>query len=106
MAKIIKGDRVKVLSGKDAGKEGRVITVYPAKKKALVEGVNRATRHEKVRPARGRAGQEGGIVVKEMPLDLSNVALICKTDGPTRVGFRIEPDGSKVRICKKCGAEL
>jgi len=106
VAKILKGDRVKVLTGKDAGKEGRVITIYPVKQKALVEGVNRVTRHEKIRPARGRSGQEGGIIVKEMPVDLSNIALMCKTDGPTRVGFRIEPDGTKVRICKKCEAEL
>jgi len=106
VAKILKGDRVKVLTGKDAGKEGRVITIYPDKQKALVEGVNRVTRHEKVRPARGRSGQEGGIIVKEMPIDLSNIALMCKTDGATRVGFRIEPDGSKIRICKKCEAEL
>ena len=106
MNKIRKGDRVHVLTGKDAGKEGRVIAVYPDRGRLIVEGVNRVKRHEKVRPARGRAGQEGGIVTKELPVDLSNVTLICGKDGPTRIGFRIEPDGSKVRICTKCEAEL
>ncbi len=95
-----------VLTGKDAGKEGRVIAVYPLKNRVLVEGINRVKRHEKVRPARGRAGQEGGIITKELPVDMSNVTLICSNDGPTRVGFRVDDDGSKVRICKKCEAEI
>lgn len=106
MLKVKKGDRVHVLTGKDAGKEGRVIAVYPSKSRVLVEGVNRVKRHEKVRPSRGRAGQEGGIVTKELPVDVSNVTLICSNDGPTRVGFRVEEDGSRVRICKKCEAEI
>lgn len=106
MTRIRKGDRVHVLSGKDAGREGRVIAVYPGRSRVLVEGVNRVKRHEKVRPARGRAGQEGGIVTKELPIDLSNVTLVCSNDGPTRVGFKTEPDGTKKRICKKCEAEI
>lgn len=106
MSRIRKGDRVHVLTGKDAGKEGRVIAVYPLKNRVLVEGINRVKRHEKVRPARGRAGQEGGIVTKELPVDMSNVTLVCSNDGPTRVGFRVDDDGSKVRICKKCEAEI
>ena len=102
-AKVRKGDRVGVLSGKDAGKQGRVIAVLPAQGKVLVEGVNRVKRHEKVRPSRGRGGQEGGIVTKELPVDLSNVALICPSCGaPRRVGFKTEEDGSRTRICKKC----
>lgn len=106
MNRIRKGDRVHVLAGKDAGKEGRVIAVYPTEGRVLVEGINRVKRHEKVRPAKGRAGQEGGIVTKELPVNLSNVTLICSSDGPTRVGFRVEPDGSKVRVCRKCEAEI
>lgn len=106
MSRIRKGDRVHVLTGKDAGKEGRVIAVYPLKNRVLVEGVNRVKRHEKVRPARGRAGQEGGIVTKELSVDMSNVTLVCSNDGPTRVGFRVDDDGSRVRICKKCEAEI
>lgn len=104
--KIRKGDRVSVRTGKDAGKEGNVIAVLPAKNRVLVQGVNRVKRHEKVRPARGRQGQEGGIVSKEMPVDLSNVSLICPTDGPVRTRTRIESDGTKTRVCVKCETEL
>lgn len=106
MLKVRKGDRVKVLSGKDAGKEGRVIEVQPSKKSVLVEGVNRVKRHEKIRPARGRSGQQGGIISKEMPVHVSNVSPVCRNDGVARVGFTTGPDGTKVRVCKKCGAEL
>ncbi len=106
MPSIRKGDRVAILTGKDSGKQGRIITVLPSKGRVLVEGVNRVKRHEKVRPARGRQGQEGGIVTKELPINISNVALICPTDGPTRAGTRINPDGTKVRICVKCQGEI
>jgi large subunit ribosomal protein L24 len=103
--KIRKGDQVAVLSGKDIGAQGRVLQVLPKKGKVLVEGVNRITRHEKVRMNR-RGGQEGGIAHKEAPVDASNVALVCPTDGPTRAGFRVDESGAKVRVCKKCGTEL
>lgn len=106
MTKIRKGDRVQVLTGKDSGKQASVISVYPAANRVLVQGVNKVKRHEKVRPATGRHGQEGGIVTKEMPVHLSNVALICPTDGPVRVRTRMEPDGTKVRLCVKCESEL
>jgi large subunit ribosomal protein L24 len=105
--KLKKGDEVEVISGKEPGARGRILQVLPKKGKVLVEGVNRVTRHEKVRPAAGRAGQEGGIAHKEAAIDISNVALVCPTDGPTRVGYRVdEASGSKVRVCKKCGTEL
>ncbi len=104
--KIKKGDRVQIIAGKDLGAQGRVLEVLPKKRRVIIEGVARATRHEKVRMNR-RGTQEGGIAHKEMPIDISNVAIICPTDGPTRVGFRIEDaTGAKVRICKKCGTEL
>lgn len=107
MEKVRKGDRVGVLSGKHAGKEGRVIRVLPRERRVLVEGVNFVKRHEKVRPGRGRGGQQGGIVTTELPVDLSNVEPVCATCGrPRRVGFRIEPDGSKVRICRVCESEV
>jgi large subunit ribosomal protein L24 len=102
--KIRKGDRVAVIAGKDLGAEGSVLQVLPRKNKVLVEGINQVTRHEKVRMSR-RGAQEGGITHKEAAINLSNVALICPTDGPTRVGFRLE-GGAKVRVCKKCGTEL
>jgi large subunit ribosomal protein L24 len=105
MAKIRKGDQVAVLSGKDVGAQGRVLQVLPKKGKVLVEGINRVTRHEKVRMNR-RGGQEGGIAHKEAPIDASNVALVCPTDGPARAGFKIDESGGKVRVCKKCGTEL
>lgn len=105
-AKIRKGDRVQVLTGKDAGKQGKVITVFPKDNRVLVEGVNRVKRHEKFRPARGRSAQEGGIITKEMSVHLSNVALICPSDGPVRPRVHIQPDGTKVRICSKCESEL
>ena len=104
--KIKKGDKVAVISGKDLGAEGRVLEVIPSKRRVMVEGVNRVTRHEKVRMNR-RGSQEGGIAHKEAPIDISNVALVCPTDGPTRVGYRVEEGtGAKVRVCKKCGTEL
>ena len=106
VARIKKGDRVRVLTGKDASKEGNVIAVLPSKNRVLVQGVNKVKRHEKVRPARGRQGQEGGIISKEMPVNLSNVSLICPTDGPVRTRIRVEPDGTKVRVCVKCDTEL
>jgi large subunit ribosomal protein L24 len=105
--KIRKGDEVQVIAGKDVGARGRVIQVLPGVRRILIEGVNQVTRHEKLRQATGRAGQQGGITHKEAPIDISNVALVCPTDGPARAGYRIEEGtGAKVRVCKKCGTEL
>lgn len=104
--KIRKGDTVAVMSGKDAGVQGRVLEVIPKKNRVIVEAVNRVTRHEKIRMDR-RGTQQGGIEHKEAAVNASNVALVCPSDGPTRVGYQIdEVSGSKVRVCKKCGAEL
>ena len=101
--KIKKGDKVEVLTGKDKGKRGEVLRVYPEKNKVVVEGVAIAKRH--VKP--NAANQQGGIVEAEAAIDASNVALIDpKTDKPTRVGYLIKEDGTKVRVSKKSGAEL
>jgi len=103
--KIKKGDRVRVLQGKDRGKEGVVMRSLPATGKVIVEGVNMAKRHQ--RPT--RATRQGGIIDKDMPIPVSAVALVCPTDGPTRIGYRLSDTGTgaiKVRYCKKCGAEL
>jgi large subunit ribosomal protein L24 len=101
--KIKKGDRVVVLSGKDRGKEGVVLRAIPTAGKVIVEGVNTARKHQ--RPT--RMTQSGGIIDKDMPIDVSNVAVISPKDGKaTRVGYRIKDDGSKVRVCKRTGAEL
>ena len=101
--KIKKGDKVEVLTGKDKGKRGEVLRVYPEKNKVVVEGVAIVKRH--VKP--NTANQQGGIVEAEAAIDASNVALIDpKTDKPTRVGYLIKEDGTKVRVSKKSGAEL
>ena len=103
--KVKKGDTVAVVAGKDIGTQGRILEVLPKKNRVIVEGVNRVTRHEKITMDR-RGGQQGGIQHKEAPIHASNVALICGNDGPTRVGYRIDEGGTKVRICKKCGGEV
>ena len=102
--KIRKGDTVAIIAGKDAGAKGRVLEVIPKKNRVIVEGVNRATRHEKISMDR-RGTQKGGIEHKEAAVNASNVALVCPTDGPTRVGYRLD-GGTRVRVCKKCGTEL
>ena len=99
---IKKNDKVVVLSGKDKGKEGKVLTAMAAEKKVVVEGVNVATCHVKPR----KQGEEGGIVRREIPMYASKVMLVCPKCGkPTRVGAKVE-DGKKVRVCKKCGATM
>jgi large subunit ribosomal protein L24 len=106
---IKKNDEVEVVSGKDRGKRGRVVNVLPREGRVQVEGVARATRHLPVRPARGstRGGMTGGLVTKELFVDISNVMLVCKGCGkPTRVGHRIEQDGTKIRVCRRCEGEL
>ncbi|MBI2705024.1 MAG: 50S ribosomal protein L24 [Actinobacteria bacterium] len=101
--KIKKGDRVRVLTGKDRGKEGNVLLALPGDGKVIVEGVNIVHKHRKPRGL----NQPGGIQTQEMPLDVSNVGLLCDACGrPRRAGYRFEPDGTKVRVCSKCGGDL
>ena len=98
-AKIRKGDRVVVLSGRDKGRNGEVLKMLPAEGRAIVQGVNSVRRHQKQTQT-----QEGGIVSKELPVDLSNLALEDPKDGkPTRVGFKVLNDGKKVRFAKRSG---
>ena len=105
MERVKRDDNVKVISGKDAGRQGRVVRVYPKTDRVLVEGVNLMTRHERIR-ATSRGAQEGGIQRVEAPLHISNVMPICPDCGvPTRVGARAI-QGGKVRYCKKCDAEF
>ncbi len=99
---IKKDDKVHVLSGKDAGKSGKVLKVFPETSRILVEGVNMVTKHAK---PRGR-NQQGGIIEQEGAIDSSNVMLICeKCNRPSKTGFRIEKD-VKVRYCKACGETI
>jgi len=101
--KIRKGDRVVVLKGKDRGKEGQVMRVLPTERKVIVDGVNVAKKHQK--PT--RSTMQGGIIDKDMPIDASNVAVVSPKDGKaTRVGYRFDDDGNKVRICKRTGVQL
>ena len=98
-AKIKKGDKVVVLTGRDSGRTGEVISVSPKDEKALVRGVNMVKRHQKQ-----TMNQEGGIISKEAPIHLSNLAVADPKDGkPTRVGFRVLEDGRKVRFAKRSG---
>ena len=100
--KIKKGDRVRVLTGKDRGKEGEVSRAIPSQGKVIVDGVNVAKKHQKAT----RATMQGGIIDKDMPIPAANVALLCTACGPTRVGYRFDPDGTKIRVCKKCGGDV
>ncbi len=97
--KIKKGDRVVVIAGRDKGKLGEVLRVIPSENKALVQGVNIVRRHQKQTPQ-----QDGGIISKEAPIHISNVALADPADGsPSRVGYKFMDDGRKVRIAKRSG---
>ena len=100
-AKIRKGDKVIVLTGRDKGRTGEVFEVRPTEGTALVRGVNLVKRHQKQTQA-----QEGGIISKEAPIQLSNIAYLGKDGKPTRIGFKIQADGTKVRVAKSSGVEI
>jgi len=98
-----KGDTVQVITGKDAGKKGKILSVDPDKGRVIVEGANIAKRHTK--PTRGRP--QGGIIEKEAPLASSNVMVYCsKCKEPVRINKKILADGKKIRICNQCGEEF
>jgi large subunit ribosomal protein L24 len=102
--KIKKGDTVRVMAGKDKGRDGKVLAAYPRTEKVLVEGINRVTKHEKIRTSQ-RGSKTGGITTKEAPIHVSNVMLL--EDGkPTRIGYKIGEDGRKVRISRRTGKEI
>ena len=100
--KLRRGDKVQVLSGKDRGKTGQITRVIPSTNRVIVEGVNVAKKHQRQTSTR----MKGGIIDKDMPLHASNVAIVCSKDGATRIGYRIDDDGSKHRVCVHCGVEL
>jgi large subunit ribosomal protein L24 len=100
---IRKNDTVVVLSGKDKGKEGKIIHVNPTEGKVVVEGVNTAKRHKKPR----KQGDPGGIIKVDTPIYASKVMRVCpKCHKPTRAAHGVNKDGDKIRVCKKCGAEI
>jgi len=101
MYKIRKEDTVQVRKGKDSGKKGRVIQIFPERQKALVEGINLVKKHR--RPTRQDQQQQGGIVSIESPVSISNLMYLCKHCGkPARVGFRVLKDNTRARFCKSC----
>lgn len=101
--KIRKNDQVQVLAGRDKGKTGRVLEVEPAKHRLYVEHVNMIKRHTRPNPSKQI---RGGILEKEGPIHVSNVALVCGDCGPTRIQRREKEGGQKVRVCVKCGKTL
>ena len=98
--KIKKGDTVEVLSGDDKGSRGTVHTVFPGEGRVVVSGVNMVKKHQR---RTGNVNTQFGIIEREAPLDISNVAVVCPhCDRPVRVGYQIGPDGTKARICLRC----
>ena len=103
--KIKKGDTVQVISGPDRGAKGRVIAAYPKEQRVLVEGVNRIKKHTRVTQTQ-RGAQSGGIVTQEAPIHVSNVMVIDSDGKPTRVGYRIDEGGQKIRVARSNGKDL
>lgn len=100
--KLRKGDRVRVITGKDVGRDGTIMRVIPEKNRVIVEGVNVAKKHQ--RPT--RRTMQAGIIDRDMPIHASNVALICGTCGPTRIGYRSDDNGRKIRVCRRCRGDV
>lgn len=100
MAKIKKNDIVKILAGRDSGKTGKILTIFPKRMKALVQGINMVKKHSR---RQSNDQQQGGIIHKESPIDVSNLMVVCqKCSRATRIGFNKLSDGTKVRICIRC----
>lgn len=106
MQRIKKGDTVEVIAGKDKGVRGAVLRVIPKKDRVVVESVNVVKKHQKPVQA-GRGQVQPGIIEFEAPIHLSNVMIVCtQCSEKTRVGYRVTEDGKKVRVCRKCGADI
>jgi large subunit ribosomal protein L24 len=103
--KIKKGDTVVVIAGKDKGAKGKVIAAYPRRDKILVEGVNRIKKHERIRQTQ-RGSKTGGIVTQEAAIHISNVQIVDDQGKPTRIGYRFDDSGQKVRIARSTGKDL
>ena len=101
--KLKKGDRVQVLAGKDRGKKGTITRVIPEKNKVIVDGINVVKKHQKAT----QRVRQGGIIDRDMPINASNVAVLSPGDGkPTRIGYRVDDQGRKYRICRRTGNDL
>ena len=99
MYKIRKGDTIQITKGKDKGKKGKVLNLLSTGTRALIEGLNMVKKHKR----QTRQDQQGGIVSIEMPINIANLQIVCKQcNKASRVGFLVQKDGTKVRICKSC----
>jgi large subunit ribosomal protein L24 len=103
--KVKKGDTVLVIAGRDKGAKGRVIEAYPKLDKVLVEGVNRVKKHQRVSTTQ-RGAKTGGIITQEAPIDVSNVQVVDSDGKPTRVGYRRDDTGQKIRVARSNGKDL
>jgi large subunit ribosomal protein L24 len=103
--KVKKGDTVVVIAGKDKGARGKVIMAYPVENRVLVEGVNRIKKHTKITQTQ-RGAQSGGIVTQEAPINVSNVMVVDSDGKPTRVGYRTNDEGKRVRISRRNGKDI
>jgi large subunit ribosomal protein L24 len=103
--KVKKGDTVIVIAGRDKGQKGRVIQAMPSENKVLVEGVNRVKKHTRIRTTQ-RGAKTGGIVTQEAPIHVSNVMVLDSDGKPTRIGYRLDDGGQKVRIARSNGKDL
>lgn len=104
MLNVRKNDQVKVLAGKDRGKTGRVLRVFPQRNRAIVENVNTVRRHTRPNPQKNI---QGGVVEREGPIHISNLQVICpECDQPVRVGIQFLSDGKKVRVCRSCNGTI
>jgi large subunit ribosomal protein L24 len=103
--KVKKGDTVEVIAGKDKGARGKVIAAFPRQDRVIVEGVNRVKKHTRIRTTQ-RGAKTGGIVTQEASIHISNVMVVDSDGKPTRVGFRVDENGQKVRISRRTGKDL
>ena len=103
--KIKKGDTVLVIAGKDKGAKGKVIQAYPERNRVLVEGVNRIKKHTRITQTQ-RGAQSGGIVTQEAAIHVSNVMVVDSDGKPTRVGYRTNDDGKRVRVSRRNGKDI
>ncbi|GAA5122274.1 50S ribosomal protein L24 [Haloechinothrix salitolerans] len=103
--KVKKGDTVLVISGKDKGAKGKVIQAYPKRDRVLVEGVNRIKKHTRISQTQ-RGAQSGGIVTQEASIHVSNVMVVDSDGNPTRIGYRFDEDGKKVRVARSNGKDI
>jgi large subunit ribosomal protein L24 len=103
--KVKKGDTVEVIAGNDKGKRGKVISADPRRGKVIVEGINRVKKHERIRTTQ-RGAKTGGIVTQELAIDASNVMVVDSEGKPTRIGYRVDENGQKVRVSRRTGKDL